>query len=622
MTPNKVGPQMKDTLIEVFEQCVHRRGGASAMRFYGTDSWESVAWKDWWSSSERLAAALIVLGVNEGDRVAILSETRREWLIADVAIMMAGAISVPLYPSATVASTKHVLRDSAPRVAIVENPSQLDKIARTGDGAESLEHILLVDHEANFVTGDWDGRNRVSLAEVDWPDKIGVTNFETALADGRRSLSEDSMLVASRRGDLSPDDVATIVYTSGTEALPKGVTLTHRNLRAEAAAIDSLDLIDKDDVQLLFLPLAHIFARVLVVAAVVSGIETIIGRGPSYLLEDATQTHPTFFAAVPQIFERLQWSFEARARRQGGWRERVFEVAVTTERGGVFGLGHKVANSLVRRQIESTLGERLRFLVSGGAPLSRSTCEFFCSVGIPLIEGYGLTETTAVMSANHPDDLEPGTVGRPLPGVEVAIDEDGEILVRGATLSQGYWNREEPIVDADGWFATGDLGQFDRDGYLSITGRKKAMIVTSGGKNVAPEPVEGALRASPLVDDAYLHGDSRPYVVALIVPNVDVIRKIAEEEGVELPPVSAWDAEPFVRRLLGEVVERVNEPRARFEAVRRFAVTAQGFEESLGERTPTGKLRRDQIATRRSETLAALYAERHDTIGYRERDDR
>lgn len=597
---------MRNTIIELFEDCVHRHGGAAALRHFSHETWETTSWKSWWTEAERIAAALIDAGLQPGDRVAILSDTRLEWLLTDIAVMMAGGVLVPLYPSAGVASTAHIVRDSAPKFAFVENPSQLDKLTRADVGHSDMLGVVLLDQEANFVHGDWDGRARVAMADVDWPESIPLFNFDTFTNEGRRCLADDSMLVASRRAAIVGEDVATIVYTSGTEQLPKGVVLTHGNLRAEADGLRALELLRSSDRQLLFLPLAHIFARALLLTAVGYGIETVVGRGPAHLLEDVVATSPTYFAAVPQIYERLHLSFESEARRHGGWRERVFDVA-TTGSGFAGGVGQRIAGEWVKRRIETALGQRIRFLVSGGAPLARSTAEFFCGAGIPLFEGYGLTETTAVTCANHPDDFRIGTVGRPLPGAEVAIDEDGEILVRGETVARGYWGREQPLVDSDGWFATGDLGAFDRDGYLSITGRKKEMIVTSGGKNIPPAPIEAAFRSSPLISDAFAHGDQRPYLTVLLVPEVNVVEELAAQEGIELPPRRAWNEDPFVRRLMSGVVDELNAERARFEMVRRFAIAPTEFVEATGERTPTGKLRRDAISKARSELLDSMY---------------
>ena len=599
---------MAATILELFENRVNESSSRTALRRIVEQDWAPMSWKEWFDASERLAAGLIEVGIQPGDRVAIIGETRTEWLVADIAILMTGAVSVPVYPSLGAAASAQILADAEVAAAVVADPSQLDKIVAHRDELPSLRHVAWMDAERVRATPDHRGRTDVRIEDVISDDDPWNVSLEDLGAAGRRALSQDTLVVARRRQNVSADDLASIVYTSGTTGAPRGVMLTHRNFAAQVDTLTRLELFSANDVQYLFLPLAHIFARILSLASIGYGIEMALAEDPRRLVAEMQATRPTFFAAVPQIFEQIRTKIEAEATRDP-LRGRIFKAAETVGRqaerarkdrepGFVDRARRKLLDEITPGRLQGMFGGQLRFAISGGAPLSVDTAEFFAVFGVDILEGYGLTETTAVATLNIPGDSRAGSVGRPLPGVDVTIDEDGEILVRGATISAGYWRDEASTResrDDDGWFRTGDLGSFDRDGFLFITGRKKELIVTAGGKNVAPTALEAALESIPLVRRAYVHGDRRPFVVALLELDPDQAAAYVRDSGGD---VDEW---------LAAAIAEVNANTPGHGAVREWAVVEEPFGEETGEVTPTGKLRREIIADRRADLISSLY---------------
>lgn len=616
---------MAETVLEVFENRVHDSSTRPALRRRVADLWRPLSWKEWWRSSERVAAGLIAAGVQPGDRVAILSRTRSEWPIADIGIMMAGATTVPVYPSLGPELVGWTMSNSGATAAIVSGPDQLDKLveARASGALEDLEHVFWMDAEVVRATPDFRGRRNIRMRDVLDADDEWNRSLEELAATGRRRLSERAQFVARRRRDVSADDLATIVYTSGTTGMPRGVMLTHRNLSAQIDALTRLKLFEPSDVQYLFLPLAHTFARVLYLVAIGYGMETILVDDVHRSLNEMQETEPTFFAAVPQIFEQVRSKLETEASRHGGVRKTMFETmeqigreADRARHGGRGRLVGKLRDLVFREwspgRVRSMFGGNVRFAISGGAALSADTSAFFGAFGLDVLEGYGLTETTAVATVNLPDDNRAGTVGRPTPGVDMTVDEDGEILIRGATVSPGYWRDEEATAasrDEDGWFRTGDLGAFDRDGFLTITGRKKELIVTAGGKNVAPVPIEASLETLPVIERAYVHGEGRPYLVALLSLRADAVSEWAERAGVD--GERPQETEAF-HEWLRDGIAGVNASSPGYAVVRKWALVEEPFSEASGEMTATGKLRRREVEANHAATIEALYRDRVD----------
>lgn len=607
------------TILEAFENRVNESSTRPALRRRVDSVWTPLSWKEWWESSERVAAALVDRGVQAGDRVLLLCETRVEWVIADVAIMMLGGITVPVYPSLGPMLVKHIAVDSGAVAALVSDPLQLDKLVEHRAELRELEHVVWIEPEVVRPVADFRGRFSVRVEQVLADDDPWNESLENLAAHGRRVLAEDARVVSRRRRKVGPDDLATIVYTSGTTGVPRGVQVSHHNLTTQVLALRDLDLFSADDVQVLFLPLAHIFARVLYLTAIGYGMETAIPDDMRSLLADMLEVQPTFFAGVPQLFEQVRAKVERDAGRTAV-RERLFRVAErigqstdvarrSLEAGSVVErVGRAVLDRVQPDRARQVFGGKVRFAISGGAPLNPDTAAFFSSFGLEILEGYGLTETTAVATVNVPHDRRVGSVGRPLRRVDITIDEDGEVLVRGPSVTPGYWRDEAATrasKDADGWFRTGDLGQFDRDGFLHITGRKKELIVTAGGKNVAPAPVEAALESLGIVARAVVFGDRRPYIVALLELDLAAATTLAREQGITKDELQRSEA--FSEGLATAVAE-VNESLAGAAVVRRWAII-DPLESAEGALTATGKLRRQKIAEIHEQTLAALYGD-------------
>jgi long-chain acyl-CoA synthetase len=612
---------MRDTILELFKKRVNEFGPRDALlRRYDGD-WEAQSWKEWWEQSERVAAGLIDRGLQPGEPVCILSDTRIEWVWIDMGITMAGGVVVPIYPSNLAEQCAHIIEDSGARFALVENPSQLDKLVEVRERLDALDLVVYLDRAAALSKPDWRQRRQVRLEEVVDTDDPWVISFDALVADGRRRVAEDHRYVAGRRQAVGPEDLATIVYTSGTSGVPKGVLHTHGSLAAEIEALRGLDLLSPRDRQLLFLPLAHIFAKVLFLAAIGTGIQTAFAEDLSRVMPNLRETRPTFFAAVPRIFEKIHAQLTGERRGPVGMDSGIFDQAVRRgkklsrkKRRGALGPVGRLEDGLYRKlvfdRIQEMFGGRLRFLFCGGAPLRADLAEFFHAAGILILEGYGLTETAAVSTLNLPDDFRFGSVGKPLPGVDVTIAEDSEILVRGPMLMSGYHDlpaeTDAAIESQKGWFHTGDLGRFDRDGFLYVTGRKKHLIVTSGGKNVAVEPIEAKLCQRPLIKQAVLAGDERPFLTALVTLGEDA-ETWAIRQGVSFGTRADLAEHPAIYEHISHQIDQVNEQLPRYESVRGFAIVPETFSVDGGELTPTGKVRRAAVLTKYADTIARIY---------------
>jgi long-chain acyl-CoA synthetase len=527
----------------------------------GADGWHEVSWSEAAERIEALQKALLGRGIKPGDAVAVLSRTRVEWLLLDWAIMSIGAVVVGLYPTNTAAECAYILRHSEAVLAFVENEEQFEKISGLFD-----RPILRFDDLPAF---EQEGRE----AELE-PENVGE------------------------------DDLATLIYTSGTTGPPKGVMLSHRNL--VTAATRATSSTDDDDIVLLFLPMAHSFARIAHHGSAFNGATIALVADVARVPEALQQTHPTFLPAVPRVYEKIHANTLGEIERAGGLRTKLGRWALHTgartaakRRSGehvspLLALQARIADRLVFARVKERLGGRLRLGVSGAAPLSLEVLEFFSALGILVIEGYGLTETSSSLSVNQEDDYRLGTVGKAVEGCEVKLDEDGEILVKSPSVFVGYYKDPEATAASfteDGWFRTGDVGEIDADGFIKITDRKKDLIITAGGKNIAPQNIENALKASRFVSQAVAIGDRRPYVTALITLDWD--------------EVSATGRDP--QELVQEIVDDVNRDRVRVEQIKKFAVLPRDFTQEDGELTPTLKLRRRIVHEHFADEIENLY---------------
>jgi long-chain acyl-CoA synthetase len=550
------------TIPSLWRYVLDRRLATPAYLEEQADGWREVSWAEAGGRVDALAKALLGRGVKQGDAVVVLARTRLEWLLLDWAIMSIGAVVVGLYPTNTAAECEYIVGHAEAVLAFVENDEQYEKLA-------------------SVFTGPI-----VKFAEI-----------PTLEAEGRSSDAPSA-------SPVTEDDVATLIYTSGTTGPPKGVVLTHRNLVAAASRATSST--NEDDVVLLFLPMAHSFARIAHQGSAYNGATVSLVSDVARVPEALQRTRPTFLPAVPRVYEKIHANTLGEIERAGGlrttlgrWALRVGAHVSAKRRAGervspLDALQERIADRLVFAKVKQRLGGRLRMAVSGAAPLSLDVLEFFNSLGILVVEGYGLTETSSSLSVNQEDNFKLGTVGPPVADCQVKLDADGEILVKSPTVFAGYYKDPEATAAAfteDGWFRTGDVGEIDGDGFLKITDRKKDLIITAGGKNIAPQNLENALKVSRFVSQAVAIGDRRPYVTALITLDWDEVN------------ASGRDAQELVQ----ELVDDVNRDRVRVEQIKRFAILPRDFTQEEGELTPTLKLRRRVVQEHFADDIEQLY---------------
>ncbi|HVL69954.1 MAG TPA: long-chain fatty acid--CoA ligase [Vicinamibacterales bacterium] len=551
-----------------------------------------------------LALGLGSFGIAAGDRVAIVAESRPEWVLCDMAILTLGAVTVPIYPTLSAAQVRYILADSGAKLAIVSTRTQAEKVQQVRHLVPELEAIVVMEE------GDAAHASIIELEDV-------------ARRGHQRMMGEWGAGKAFRDGArlVTPEQLATIIYTSGTTGEPKGVMLTHRNLVSNLyAARDVLDL-TSDDVALSFLPLSHSFERMASFLYLFTGTSMVFAETMETIGRDIATVRPTMVTGVPRVYEKMQARILDKAKAAGGARTALFNWAVKVGtrvararlRGRrvspVLALQAKAADRLVFARIRQGIGGRLRIAVSGSAPLPVSVMEFFTGIGLPIVEGYGLTETAPILTVNPRHALRAGSVGRAVRDVELRIAPDGEILARGANVMAGYYNKPEATAEVlrDGWFHTGDIGSLDEDGYLFITDRKKDIIVTAGGKNIAPQPIENTLKRSPIVTEAVVLGDRRPYAVALIVPDFAALERRLKDLGRPPAEREALIARDDVVGLYGELVDGINRELSPYERIKKFALLPKEFSIDTGELTPTLKVKRRVVEERWRATIDGLY---------------
>ena len=562
----------------------------------GFDTYSS---NDLFDRIRTLSLGLAAIGVKPGDRVALMSDSRPEWVIADLAILTAGAVTVPIYPTLPAEPAGYILADSGAEVAIVADEVQAAKVRQVRPELPQLRELILIDGEDD--------------AGLD-----GETTLAAVQARGhQRLMTEDGLARRYKEAAAAIDaeQLATIIYTSGTTGDAKGVMLTHGAIVANLIDVDSVVHFKETDEALSFLPLSHAFERTTVYMYLFKGVEVTFAESLETVARDMVQVRPTVMTGVPRVFEKLHARVHEMVAKAPAIRQRLFHWAlgvggarVRAARGGgrpplLAGLADRLALSKVRDRT----GGRLRFVCSGGAPLPVHVAEFLLAVGVPVLEGYGLTETAPVLTTNPLDAARPGTVGLPLPRVELRIAEDGEILARGPNLMRGYYGKPEATAEAirDGWFHTGDIGSFDDGGYLVITDRKKELLVTAGGKNIAPQPVEQRLKQHVLVAEAVLIGDRRPYVTALLMPDFAALAAALGE-----PPADDREAllgRSDVQGLYDPVVAAVNAGQPAYEQIKRYRLLPAELSIDGGELTPTLKVKRRVIAEKWGDLIDELY---------------
>ena len=560
-------------------------------------AWNDVSAAEFLNDVRTIAKGLIAAGIEAGDRIGLISRTRYEWTLLDYAIWFAGAATVPIYETSSAHQVEWILTDSGARAVFTETPEHGSRVKEVRDGLPELHHVWSIEGNG-----------------------LGVL----------RTLGEDvsDEELEARRRNTTPDDLATLIYTSGTTGRPKGCILTHANFMFElTVSIDELDELFEQGsdpsekpppATLLFLPLAHVFARIIQVGCVKARVRLGHSSDIRNLLDDFAEFRPTFILAVPRVFEKVFNTASQRAVADG--RGKIFgraaDVAIAWSRGletGKTSLAvraqHRVFDPLVYAKLRAALGGQCAYAVSGGAPLGERLGHFYRGIGVNVLEGYGLTETTAALTANLPDAQKVGTVGRPLQGTSVRVADDGELLFRGGQVFSGYWHNEEATAEAkddNAWFHTGDVGEIDDEGFVRITGRKKEILVTAGGKNVAPAVLEDRLRAHHLVDQCLVVGDGQPFIAALVTIDPETLPTWAEQHG-KSRDVSELLEDPDLLAEIEGAVEEANKAVSKAESIRRFSILDTVWTEEGGQLTPSLKLKRGDVMRAHRDDVDALY---------------
>ncbi|GAA2774310.1 AMP-dependent synthetase/ligase [Streptomyces rameus] len=577
----------------------------------GPDDWKTLSWAQAADRVYAIAAGLIELGIQPEQRVALASSTRVEWILADLGIMCAGGATTTIYPQTNTDESSFILSDSESRVLIAEDAAQAAKAVERRAELPALTKVVVID-PAGVETDDW----VITLAELE--------------RRGAAYLESHPQLIKERVGAITKDQLATLIYTSGTTGRPKGVRLPHDNWAYMAKAIAATGLVTIDDVQYLWLPLAHVFGKVLTSGQIEVGHVTAVDGRVDKIIENLPVVRPTYMAAVPRIFEKVYNGVAAKAREGGPAKYKIFQWAAEVAReyakvtqdnfrrtgtaSAPFGLAakHKVADTLVYAKLREAFGGRLRACVSGASALAPEIGYFFAGAGIHILEGYGLTETSAASFVNPGEAYRTGTVGKPLPGTEVRIAEDGEILLRGPGVMEGYHQQPEKtaeVLESDGWFHTGDIGELSPDGYLRITDRKKDLIKTSGGKYVAPAEVEGQFKAvCPYVSNILVHGADRNYCTALIALDELAIQEWAKENGLEGRPYAEIVAAPQTVEMVDEYVRQLNAGLQRWQTIKKFRLLPRDLDVEHGEITPSLKLKRPVVEREYKHLIEDMYA--------------
>ncbi|MDU0253870.1 AMP-dependent synthetase/ligase [Streptomyces sp. PU10] len=577
----------------------------------GPDDWKSLTWGQAAERVYAIAAGLIELGVLPEQRVALASSTRLEWILADLGIMCAGAATTTVYPQTNADESAYILSDSESRVLIAEDAAQLAKAKEKKAELPDLTHVVVVDATGADTSEEW-------VLTLDELERRGAARLET-----------DPQLIKERVGALTKDQLATLIYTSGTTGQPKGVRLPHDNWSYMAKAIAATGLVTKDDIQYLWLPLAHVFGKVLTSGQIEAGHVTAVDGRVDKIIENLPVVQPTYMAAVPRIFEKVYNGVAAKARAGGGAKYKIFQWAAGIAReyakvtqdnfkrtgtaSAPAGLRtkHAVADKLVYAKIREAFGGRLRACVSGSAALAPEIGYFFAGAGIHILEGYGLTESSAASFVNPGEAYRTGTVGKPLPGTEVRIADDGEILLRGPGIMEGYHKLPEKtaeVLESDGWFHTGDIGELSPDGYLRITDRKKDLIKTSGGKYIAPAEVEGQFKAvCPYVSNILVHGADRNFCTALIALDEIAITEWAKENGLEGKPYAEIVAAPATVEMVDGYVKQLNEGLQRWQTIKKFRLLPRDLDVEHGEITPSLKLKRPVVEREYKNLIEEMY---------------
>ena len=567
-------------------------------------AWDELTWAQLGDRVWQLAAGLVDLGIRPEDRVSLASSTRIEWVLADYAIMAAGAATTTIYPTSISDDVAFIVDNSGSRVVIAEDAEQVGKLRQVRDAIPEVMTVVVVDTDGVDLD-DW------------------VISFEDLEARGAALLAAEPGVVDARIDATGPQSLATIIYTSGTTGRPKGVRLRHATWTYQGAAIRSTGMLTQDDVHYLWLPLSHVFAKVLLLISTDVGMQTAVDGRIDKIVDNLGEVRPTFMAAAPRIFEKVYGKLSLGMQEEGGAKAKIFDFASATARqysqaqsdgrrpGLLLGLKHKVADKLVFAKVRDRFGGRVRFFISGSAALNTDIAHWFNGAGLPILEGYGLTETSAAATVNRPYALRVGTVGWPNVQTEIKVAEDGEILVRGEHVMEGYHNNPEAtaeVLTEDGWFHTGDIGEVDADGFVKITDRKKDLFKTSNGKYVAPSQIESTFKGlCPYVGQLLVHGENRQFVTALVTLDEEAIQPWAEANGLADAGYTEIVSSMQAREMVQSYVDELNAGLNRHEQIKRFHILGRDLTVEDGELTPSLKLRRKVVADKFKGDIEEMY---------------
>jgi long-chain acyl-CoA synthetase len=587
------------SIYELFHEIASKNPDKVAYRYKTAGAWKSVTWREQAETCKKISKSLMALGIKKGDRVNILSQTRLEWVQCDFGIVNCGGVAVGIYPTNLAHDCAYIINHCDAEVIFVENQDQLNKVQQVRKDTPRLRQIIIFDG-ASAANGS-------------------VLSFADFLRQGEKVSDAD---LAARVQSIRADDLASIVYTSGTTGVPKGAMLTHENLIFTADSASQCLYLKPEFETLLFLPLAHVFARLIVYFCLYKSLTIAFAESVEKVADNLKEIRPYWFASVPRIFEKIYTKITSSVQDAGGIKEKLFNWALGAGYQvsrlqqnkqpipGGLKFKHNLANKLVLHKIQEAFGGRLVWAVSGAAPLNKSIAEFFHACGVLILEGIGMTENTSFTNVNRYDHNKFGTVGPVGPGIEMKVAPDGEVLYRGKNVMKGYFKDPEATaetIDKDGWQYTGDVGEIDGDGFLKITDRKKELIITSGGKNIAPQRIERILRTSRFISQAMAYGDHRKYVTALVTLNREHIEPWAKEHGIAYNSFEELAGHPKIIELIEAEVNAKNAELASFESIKKVAIVPQDFSIAAGELTPTLKLKRKVLTERYRQLIEQMY---------------
>ena len=591
------------SVAQLFVDRVTKTASAEAFRFPRGAAWESVTWAQVDARVRPIAAGLVALGMKSQDRVAIASSTRFEWVSADLAVMLAGAATTAIYPTTSESDVAYIVADSQSRIVFAENDAQIAKLRANRPSLPDVVKVVTFDGTAD---GDW----VISLADL---EQLGTAH-----------LAQAPSVVDDRIHAVEPQHLATLIYTSGTTGRPKGVRLSHDCWTYEVAAVDAIHLLSQDDLQYLWLPLAHVLGKVLLTLPLQIGFPTVLDGRVDKIVDNMAVVSPTFMGAAPRIFEKAYARITTSMSAEAGVKARLFDWAIGVGRrvAALRAQGRSapvllaaqfvIADALVLNKIQARFGGRIRFFISGSAALNADVARWFDAAGLLILEGYGLTESSAASFVNRPGSYVFGSVGWPLPGTEVAIAPDGEIMLKGPGVMAGYHNLPQDTaetVDPDGWLHTGDIGNLDARGFLRITDRKKDLFKTSNGKHVAPSAIESIFQGvCPYASQLIVEGEGRTFVSALVALDPDAIAGWAAENGMAEMPYAELVSSPAVRQLVQGCIDELNAKLNQWETIKKFLILDRDLTIEQGELTPSMKLKRRVVADRYKNELDSLYA--------------